>query len=517
MLKVFLVEDESVIREGLRDNVGWQQQGFTFVGEASDGEMALPLIRKTRPDLLITDIKMPFMDGLTLCHIVKAELPDTKTVIISGYDDFDYARRAIKEGVEQYLLKPVTRSAMHKMLAEMKEKIEAERSQRDYVNQFKNEMREYEHFFLRDFFEKLFSGTMPVQEIYEEAQKLSLDINAACYNLVFVVMEHEEALMEFCLRFSEYTVFRWNVSTYGIMIQGEPEFVEAYTKRLLDRVCSLCENEEGEWHVAAGTPVERFSMLSACYNKVSHMLAYRFLFPERHVLNETLLEEFAPENNDLQTMDVSKISPDVIKRFAQKGQLEEITEFVKSYMESIGDALKSRMFRDYVILNARFSVLDFLGKYGGDAKETIEKINAQPLSGMALSTTGVEGYMTDILTLAITCRDEREGNRGNAMLKKALSYIEIHFRREDLSLNEVAQNCDVSPNYFSAMFSQNMKKTFVEYLTEKRMEEAKHLLKTTSMRSAEIASKIGYKDSHYFSFVFKKTQGMTPKEYRQNA
>ena len=105
MLKIFLVEDESIMREGLRDNMPWQQFGYEFVGEASDGEMALPLIRKTRPDVLLTDIKMPFMDGLTLSRMVAKEFPNMKIIILSGHDDFDYARQAIQIGVEQYINK----------------------------------------------------------------------------------------------------------------------------------------------------------------------------------------------------------------------------------------------------------------------------------------------------------------------------------------------------------------------------------------------------------------------------
>ena len=104
MLKVFLVEDETVIREGLRDRIPWEQYGYRFVGEAADGEVALPLIRKTRPDVLITDIKMPFMDGLSLSRIVREEFSKTKILIISGYDDFEYAREAISIGVDQYIL-----------------------------------------------------------------------------------------------------------------------------------------------------------------------------------------------------------------------------------------------------------------------------------------------------------------------------------------------------------------------------------------------------------------------------
>ena len=132
MLKVFLAEDETLIREGLRDNIPWEQYGYRFVGEAADGEMALPLIRKTKPDVLITEIKMPFMDGLSLSRIVREELPRTKIIIISGYDDFEYAREAISIGVDQYLLKPVTRMNLRKVLQELKEKIEQDAEQEDY-------------------------------------------------------------------------------------------------------------------------------------------------------------------------------------------------------------------------------------------------------------------------------------------------------------------------------------------------------------------------------------------------
>lgn len=174
MLKVFLVEDESVIREGLRNKIPWEQYGFTLVGDAADGEMALPLIRKTRPDVLITDIKMPFMDGLSLSKIVHGEFPKTRIIIISGHDDFDYARKAIEVGVEQYLLKPITRMTLRKVLLELKEKIEQDMEQEDYQTQFQNEMYEYEQLSRRRFFEKIFEGKLSVTEIYEEAAKCGL-------------------------------------------------------------------------------------------------------------------------------------------------------------------------------------------------------------------------------------------------------------------------------------------------------------------------------------------------------
>ena len=108
MVKVFLVEDEIVIRDGIKNSIKWEKEGFEFVGEAGDGELAYPMILKEQPDILITDIKMPFMDGLELSRLVKQELPDIKILILSGYDEFEYAKEAIRIGVAEYLLKPVS-------------------------------------------------------------------------------------------------------------------------------------------------------------------------------------------------------------------------------------------------------------------------------------------------------------------------------------------------------------------------------------------------------------------------
>ena len=119
MIKVFLVEDEVVIRDAIKNSINWEQEGYEFVGEASDGELALPMILKEKPDILITDIRMPFMDGLELSRLVKKELPDTNIIILSGYDEFEYAKEAIKIGVEEYLLKPISSNVLLEHLGEV--------------------------------------------------------------------------------------------------------------------------------------------------------------------------------------------------------------------------------------------------------------------------------------------------------------------------------------------------------------------------------------------------------------
>lgn len=535
-LKVFLVEDESVIREGLRDNIPWQQFGYQFAGEAGDGEMALPLIRKTRPDVLITDIKMPFMDGLSLSHIVGQEFPEMKIIIISGYDDFEYARQAIREGVDQYLLKPITRRTLQKALTEVKEKIESEQEQKNYLYKYQDDMHEYEQFVLRSFFEKVFARQLSVQEIYEEAQKHALDINAPCYNLMLMNVQERahrgdmrkageicqkcyEEIMRFLMRFSTYyLVFRWNVNIYGIMIKGEEGNIAERTAKCLEGIGLVCKQyeEELDWYVAAGTPVERFSLLADCYQNLNHIFNYRFFEPAKHILTEKAEEDLAQEEREdaLAGIDMAKINPDLFKAFLAKGQKEEVEEFVSNFLNGIGEALKSKIFWDYLLLNVRFAALGYMESIGVEQKEFLQNIDIEDIQKMEISLGNMQHYIEGILKQAISFRDKENASQGKKTLQRALEYIEENYMQESLSLNEIAAIMEVSPNYFSAMFSQEMQMTFVEYVTYKRMEKAKRLLQETDMRSSEIALATGYKNPHYFSFVFKRTQGCTPREYR---
>ncbi len=434
MLKIFLVEDESIMREGLRDNMPWQQFGYEFVGEAADGETALPLIRKTRPDVLLTDIKMPFMDGLSLSRIVAKEFPNMKIIILSGYDDFEYARQAIQIGVEQYILKPVTRETLKKVLSEVKEKIDSEKEKKINMERIQSEMREYELMSRRTFFEKVFSGRLSVQEIYTEMEKLSINLEGPWFNLIMVGAQRkmkgagagsdsqkfircQDEMMHYFMRFPEYMIFNWNMNTYGILVKGEQDLMESYTRRALQNITRIYSQIEDEydWHAAQGTPVARLSLLAECYEEANHQLSLRYL---------------AWRNPE----DAATVS-------------------------EMGNVLKD---------------------------------------------SGVQ-------------QEENDDDRSNAMLKKVLEYIEERYTDESFSLNDAAKAANVSPNYFSAIFSQEMDMTFIEYVTKKRMDKAKKLLRQSKMSAADVAAEVGYKDSHYFSFVFKKTQGCTPREYRNES
>lgn len=533
MLKVFLVEDESVIREGFRDIIPWEQYGFQLVGDAGDGEMALPLIRKMKPDLLITDIKMPFMDGLSLSDMIKKEFPNIKIIIISGYDDFEYARQAIKAGVDQYLLKPITRATLRGVLLEMKEKIEQDMEQKDYQAQYQDEVQVFEQFSYRRFFEKLLEGKLTVKEIYEEAAAKSLQLTASCYNLlIFSIYEKNEAsfseprerfirkqeeVFYYFLRHPQYILFRLNVNCYGVLVKSEPSQMESLIENGLSHIKKVCVPEEAnlEWYVAVGTAVERLSQLPQCYKDANHYFSYRFIMPGFHILSETTLSDYLAdqEENSISNVDFMQMDPEIIRDFLLRGEDKEIYDFVESYLFNIRNALKSRMFRSYVILNIRFAVVAFLDSIGADEAEYTEEIE-NAVQNIHNEDREVMEYFVEMLSTAMRIRNQINNYQGGKMLKKALDYIDDNYDNDALSLNLVAESIGMSANYLSAIFSQNMQKTFVEYVTKKRIDKAKKLLKQTDKVTAEIAKEVGYKDAHYFRFVFKKLQGCSPREYR---
>lgn len=533
MLKVFLVEDESVIREGLRDKIPWEQYGFRYVGDAGDGEMALPMIRKLKPDVLITDIKMPFMDGLSLSEIVKEELPGTRIIIISGYDDFEYACHAIRAGVDQYLLKPITRAMLRNVLLELKEKIEQDMEQKDYQARFQDEMQEFEQFSLRRFFEKIMDGKLSAKEIYEEAAQRSLEIAASCYNLLLLslyeeneqktredmglFMRRQEEVFHYFLRHPQYILFRLNVNCFGILVKSEADHMEELVENGVSHIRRICEPKESRmgWYVAVGTPVERLSMLSQCYKAVNHYFAYRFILPNVHVLTEKTLSGYLAdqEETNIGNVDYMQMDPEIIRDFLSKGNLGEIFDFVETYQANIRSALKSRMFRGYVILNIRFAAEAFLGSIGADQAEYAPALE-QAVQEARSEKIEISEYFAIMLRTAMQIRDQIRNYQGKKLFKKALDYIDENFDHEGMSLTMVAEQTGMSANYLSAVFSQNMQKTFIEYVTEKRIEKAKKLLRQTEKNSGEIAREVGYKDSHYFSFVFRKLQGCSPREYR---
>lgn len=543
MLKIFLAEDEVVVRETIKRMIPWEELGFELVGEAADGEMALPLLIRQQPDLLITDIKMPFMDGLTLARLAKKEIPGLKVVILSGYDDFNYAKQAIGIGVEDYLLKPITKNALIERLSEIRSRYEHEKTQKEYYEKFQREMQAYEKNSSRDFFEALVDGSMDMMEVYKRAEKLGLDIVAEAYNVLIFTMncdedfsgqrdeyssweaESLELLENFFAGHSSAMLFRSNIFSYGVLLKGQREAIEENTRACVDEIRKILSRQDGrrEWFLAVGQSVERLSQIQKSYHTASRAFSQRYLYDENILYYDEMETMEHPggqaeteDNAYLQKVDVNALNPAILQKFLSNGLQEETENFVKDYFYAIGqEPMESLVFRNYVILNVRFSVISFIKGLGCDTNEMESADTEEVLAESGKNMESAIAYAKKMISQAIEIRDQNSGNKNRSILKTAVDFIDSHYMDEEISLNTVANVANVSSNHFSALFSQNMGQTFIEYLTTLRMNKAKELLRCTGMRSSEIAGEIGYKDAHYFSYLFKKTQGMTPSDYRK--
>lgn len=543
MLKIFLAEDEVVVRETIKRMIPWEELGFELVGEAADGEMALPLLIRQQPDLLITDIKMPFMDGLTLARLAKKEIPGLKVVILSGYDDFNYAKQAIGIGVEDYLLKPITKNALIERLSEIRSRYEHEKTQKEYYEKFQREMQAYEKNSSRDFFEALVGGSMDMMEVYKRAEKLGLDIVAEAYNVLIFTMncdedfsgqrdeyssweaESLELLENFFAGHSSAMLFRSNIFSYGVLLKGQRETIEENTRACVDEIRKILSRQDGrrEWFLAVGQSVERLSQIQKSYHTASRAFSQRYLYDENILYYDEMETMEHPggqaeteDNAYLQKVDVNALNPAILQKFLSNGLQEETENFVKDYFYEIGqEPMESLVFRNYVILNVRFSVISFIKGLGCDTNEMESADTEEVLAESGKNMESAIAYAKKMISQAIEIRDQNSGNKNRSILKTAVDFIDSHYMDEEISLNTVANVANVSSNHFSALFSQNMGQTFIEYLTSLRMNKAKELLRCTGMRSSEIAGEIGYKDAHYFSYLFKKTQGMTPSDYRK--
>lgn len=534
MFKVFLVEDEIVVREGIRKNILWEQYGFQYAGDAPDGELALPLIRQIQPDLLITDIRMPFIDGLELIELIRKELPRTKIVIISGYDDFSYAQQAIRLGVEQYLLKPIAKGKMVEILVDLQKKMEAEKQQQEFLTRFQREVQEYETFSRRRFFEQLVVGGMSVLEICETAKTMGIDINAPCYNIVLFSLNSarydasapesytdtlaaiQDKIKQFIVSHPEYILFRWNVTTYAVLVKGGQEDIEQRTADCIENIRIICEKagRDVSWYIAQGMPVSRLGAIPACFSEASRLLSYRYLCSQQHILSKASIREFWRQSGTELNSEKKEIDQEHVCNFLSNGAKEEIDRFIDQLLQSAGEGTVSLpLFCRYLTMTVYFATVKYLDSIGCRA-DSFWSLELQPNDSV---TTPEEArrYMQHVMGQAIELRDHESKKQQRDLLTQAIKFIDKHFSEESISLEKVARKVNVSPNYFSAVFSQEVGQTFIEYLTNKRIDEAKRMLRQTDKRSSEVAVAVGYKDPHYFSFVFKKVSGCTPNEYRR--
>lgn len=531
MLKVFLAEDEFIIREGIKNNIDWQAYGYEFCGEASDGELAFPLIQKTRPDILITDIKMPFVDGLALSRLVKKELPETEIIILSGYEEFDYAKEAIQIGVARYLLKPINGETLLQEIDSVAEIILGKQKEKEIREKYQKEMEENSLRDQMDLFQHLVTGDCSMEELLSVADKLDLKIMAPWYSIVLLKIQSMK---------HDYEEYSGSIVVVDerIVKLAEPEHVLIFDRALEGRAFLFKADSEEEllayqkeylgdvkevlsgyanlrYFGGIGTPVNRLREIPASFEDASHAFAHRYLVAESCILDSSLLmQEGAAEQEDFR---ISAVNPEQIDRtkmqeFLRTGDLDEVVYFVDEFFGKLdGGAMKSRIFRQYITMDAYFSIVDFL-KGLGLQKDEIEAPDQD--SSILQDEKSAMDYIVRIMEKALVLREKKASSRYEDVVSEVIHYIEDNYAQEELSLNLLASHVNFSPNHLSMIFSQQTGQTLIRYLTDYRMNRAKELLRCSSKKSSVISMEVGYKDPHYFSYLFKKTQGMTPTQYR---
>ena len=543
MVKVYLVEDEIIIRQSIKNSIDWEKEGYEFVGDASDGELALPVILKEKPYILITDIRMPFMDGLELSRMVKAELPDIKIVILSGYDDFEYAKQAIKIGVAEYLLKPVSSAVLLEHLSEIAEKVRNEREDLALKKVYYQEMQENEELIKMKFLGELISGKLSLADAMEKGKRFHMNLSGPFYRIILFKFIQEDrvkagqsedlarayaAVGNYVDGLKDAFRFQRGVEGWAFLLTSVEEDMEAQTERFIEGLKAVIAPFEAlTWFGGIGSEAARLRELRYSFREADKAFAGRFVQEPNQIISvEQLNYEQLDNEFDANIFGEINQFDQIITRFLSSGSLEEVESFVGALFTEISeDHFRSLMIRQYIIMNIYATVLTFCKKLrkdagvDGEAAGQMESLREnEEILKRAVSTAesvdDIKAYIGTLLDHAIELRNTVSGRRYSDIIQTAKKRIEQDYMSEDISLNSVAAEVCMSPSYFSSVFSKEMGKTFIEYLTEVRMEKAKQYLACSSMKTSEISYEVGYKDPHYFSYIFKKTQGCTPKEYR---
>ncbi|MFN8412039.1 MAG: response regulator [Anaerolineales bacterium] len=518
--KVFFVEDEIITREGIRDNIDWQASGFEFCGEAADGEMALPLLQSIQPDVLITDIKMPFMNGLQLSKIVRERMPWMKIVILSGHDEFEYAREAINLGVTDYLLKPVTVRKLQNVLNKLTEQLDQERKEQNNLKKLQEQVNENQAMLRERLLFKLAVGAISPPEAIEKAQILGIDLVARHYLVLILKIEladrteHYDYVEYQGVQSEVMQLIEGNPDIFGLkrdwgdlilVMKGEtPEYLEEERDLLLEEVKQLVAKTRYQLTVGAGTSKNRIADINQS-------------FVEALVSLQSLAGGTQPElNQAVERAELLKMDKLAVENYLRYGVKDGFDEFFNAYIRPLGEtALKSNLIKNYIFVDVVLATAKLVNDLSGDVDAVIPELNSIEMTMSNIKTIEqLKEQAYQILLSGLAYRDSQPNNQYRNLIRQSKEFIENHYANAELSLNEVAMQANLSASHFSVVFSQATGQTFKEYLTEVRIKKAKELLRMTSLRSTDIAYQVGYNDPHYFSSVFKKNTGLSPMEFR---
>lgn len=528
--KVLLVDDEIMIREAISESIDWNGLGFELIGSCANGKKAVEMMAEEVPDLILTDICMPFMDGLELSKYVFENYPQIKIAIISGYDNFDYAKKAIQYRVMEYILKPITAEELTKTLTTIKERMQKEAKETAQIDQIKSAYEKSKPVLKERFLNQLIRGGNIHRNLAARMESYGITLSGDTYAVTRILCRssfeftdrHPEIRDEIVL-FAVYNVVAEMMSeepdcvvfqdvedAVVLIVAGESGYqVERRIVSLYGQVREFVASRlRIETAMFAGKCVMDLQELPQSYDNAKAVHQYEFLFDEHTIIFGRYLEE----NQSDAVIDVSKWTERILSAMKQ-GDSELIYSVIRSLMELFRDNYveKSRViaYVQSVIMKMVMTIGDREGNGRMAEKEKEFLLKLQSFRKLHELETDLTAFCESLLSFGGQQKEEPHMQPA----KKALEYIDQNYSNWEVSLNSVCTYMAMSTSYFSTMFKNYTGETFIEALTKKRMEKAKELLETTNLKAYEIAGEVGYNDPHYFGSTFKKYTGMTPTEY----
>ena len=516
MMRVFLVDDEIAIRENLRNSFPWEEEGFQLVGEAPDGEMALPMIRDLEADILLTDIRMPFMDGIRLCEEVQRTMPWVERIILSGYDDFAYAQKAMSLGVQHYLLKPVTAAELKQALHKVREQIEEKRRDKEHLSALRQSISSGSRFLRDKLLASLFTDEGdPADDdaLLRQMRTLGVNLAAPCYAVIDISFDASDDERTACRAALSAMA---EMSGGGVFTCGAPHGARALVlgdnhadteERAYSFSNSAIHLPEliplQELLFAIGETVDDYHAIRRSMKSARHVRHLQIAAGKKGRRIAGVDENIAPSA----FLSETELSP--LYERLQYAAEEDVESIVTEYTESMDPALALGYLRVAALLAAQ----RMIHEANGNPREVLPDQEVAE----ALHTEGEAGFhqLSGLLRRAIAFRAGSGTGFGSSVVSQARQFLSQRYADPNLMLQDVAGEVHMSQSHFSTLFSQETGLTFTQYLTALRIGKAKELLTTTQLRSSQIAREVGYNDAHYFSYLFKKHTGMTPSDFRR--
>lgn len=519
MYSVLVVDDEIRQREAVIKSEEWEKAGFNVVGDAENGIEALELLETLEPDLILTDIKMPLMTGLELASRVREIRPATKLVILSGYDDFEYAQEAFKYNVIRYLLKPISASELSEEFAKIKTEMdeEFERLKTGSSNE-ETELRLKKTEFLLPLLLGTGEDIYTVDELKNSAKQLGLiKNNSDCFSVVvskFKTFGGENKTESHHIDFVNSIIGKYAVcesffvnGRIVTLVTSEPE--EMSTKLRLP-VIELVQSAKKLFNqkctIGISQTVNDPSLLSlACTQAIT---------ARRYTSDGAGDIRFINDQERKSSCELENIEKSVyrLEQLLKVGNKSEISEFLENILSG-----KNRDGIDYLIIQILATAHRCVSVLS-DSDALSELFSSNNFFTSRLSFDFNEQYKKELISLCLYARDiisRSQRHESEAICDRALQIINDEYMNEDLSLTDASEKLGVSPNYLSALIKKTKAQNFVALVTDRRMKAASDLLLCTSMKIFEVSQKCGYSDQHYFSYCFKKYYGMSPNKYRE--